>query len=63
MNTSGATLDMSQMGGVFFGNDLYTLEIHNMEGTPCILGGFFRHTVDARTSEQQLISFQTSYFR
>jgi hypothetical protein len=61
MITSGATLNISQTDRVFFANYLYTLEFCNTQSTLCIAVGFVSHTGDLRTSEQQLILFQTSY--
>jgi hypothetical protein len=52
MNTSDATSDMCQTDGVFFANDLYTLEIRNMKGTLCTVVGLVSYTDDLRTSEQ-----------
>jgi len=50
MVTGGATLDISQTDGVFYANDLYTLEIHNKKST---LGtAVFSHNGDLPTSEQ-----------
>jgi hypothetical protein len=50
--TNGATLYIYQTDGVFFANDLYTLEIRNTESTLCTVVGFVSHTGDLRTSEQ-----------